>query len=197
MGVVRPVSPPRRALSLKVVALVATVAMVAAAFSTSVAMVHDESVSRARFAVTAASALVLLVYVLFLLQDLTWDVRLQNRRLVGWGLAGRAAVDLDRLTGAGMRSSERGSFVVPRDGAGSIMVELQFLRSGLGHDVAAALRRCGRRRTPAGWCFRPTSPGCSGCPWPPAHPAAHGRRCGSSSRCSAWSCCCAPVSRWG
>ena len=141
MGFARPVGSPRRTLSMRTVALaVATVAMAGAAWSTGVALAHEEHVSRAQFAATAALAPVLAVYVVFLLQDLTWAVHLQGHHLVGRGLAGRSAVDLDRLTGAAVRSSDRGSVVVLRDGSGAVMVELQSLPAALDDDVAAALR---------------------------------------------------------
>lgn len=141
MGFARPVGSARGSLSTRTVALaLATVAMAMAAWSTGVGLAHEEHVSRAQFAATAALALVFAVYVVFLLQDLTWDVHLRGHHLVGRGLAGRSAVDLDRLTGAAVRSSDRGSVVVLRDDSGAVMVELQFLPAPLADDVAAALR---------------------------------------------------------
>src|SRR3954451_1659985 len=133
--------------TLRTVVLVIAIAlMVVAAYFAGVRLSgEDDSESRAALRgaviVAGAPAIVLLVFVILVAYNVTWRVRIEDNRLIGVGLLGPVAVDLESLVGVRDSTSRQGQSLALRDDQLSMTVSVKTLREHQALDqVAAAVR---------------------------------------------------------
>src|SRR3954452_9926255 len=102
---------------------------------------ESRSAIRGAVIVAAAPALVLLVFVILLAYNVAWRVRIEDNRLIGVGVLGPVAVDLESLAGVKDSTSRQGQSLALRDDQQTMMVSLKTLRQHQAlEQVAAAVR---------------------------------------------------------
>ena len=132
-----------------VVLVIATILMVVAAYFAGVQLADDDSTRgafKAAFIVAGAPGLILMVFILFVLLNVAWRVRMDGTRLIGVGVIGPVGVDLAELNRVKDTTSRQGPYLALRDDQLSMMVSYKTLseRRVVDQVVEAAARQQAR-----------------------------------------------------